>query len=142
MRISDDPHRFDPGATLQHGDGRHLVVESSRTHRDRLLVRFSGVATREEAEALRGPLYVGSNALRELDEQEYWEHDMIGCEVVLADGSRVGTVSEVIVRPAQDLLEIETSRGLRLLPFVAAIVKEVDRAGRRVLVDPPEGLLD
>ncbi len=142
VRISDDPHRFDPGAVVTHGDGRELVVESARVHRDRFLVRFEGVATREEAEALRGPLYVPADAVRELGESEYWEHDIIGCSVHLPDGTDVGTVADVIVRPAQDLLEIDTPAGSRLVPFVEAIVKEVDLDGRRVLVDPPEGLFD
>ncbi|MDP9068908.1 MAG: ribosome maturation factor RimM [Actinomycetota bacterium] len=142
VRISDDPNRFDPGAVLTHEDGRELVVESSRVHRDRFLVRFEGVATREQAEALRGPLYVPAEARRELEESEYWEQDLVGCTVELADGNEVGTVSDVIVRPAQDLLEVDTPAGTRFVPFVQAIVKEVDLDARRVLVDPPAGLFD
>jgi 16S rRNA processing protein RimM len=142
VRISDDPHRFEPGSLLLHEDGRELVVSSSRGHRDRFLVRFEGADTREAAEALRGALYVDPSRRRELGEAEYWTDDVIGCEVFLADGTSVGEVSDVIVRPAQDLLELSTPRGPRFVPFVADIVTDVDASARRVVVDPPEGLLD
>lgn len=142
IRISDDPHRFDPGATLMHEDGRELTVSSSRTHRDRFLVHFEGAVDRESAQGLRGALYVDPTSVRELEESEFWESDLVGCRVVLADGTDVGQVSDVIVRPAQDLLQVETARGQRLIPFVEDIVSEVDAGDRRVVVDPPEGLLD
>ena len=142
IRISDDPHRFDPGAKLIQEDGRELTVRSSRSHRDRFLVHFEEAFDRESAQALRGALYVAPSAVRELDESEFWEGDLVGCRVVLSDGSEVGEVSDVIVRPAQDLLQIETSRGQRLVPFVGEIVTEVDAETRVVTIDPPEGLLD
>lgn len=142
IRISDDPHRFDPGATLLHEDGRELTVRSSRSHRDRFLVHFEGAIDRESAQALRGALYVDPSDARELDESEFWEGDLVGCRVVLADGTDIGEVSDVIVRPAQDILQIETARGQRLVPFVGDIVTEVDAERRRVTIDPPEGLLD
>lgn len=142
IRISDDPHRFDPGATLIHADGRELVVASARAHRDRFLVRFEDVVDRAAAETLRGALYVPADALRDLEDSEFWEADLVGSRVTLPDGSEVGEVSDVIVRPAQDLLQIETPRGPRLVPFVTEIVTEVDPEARRVVIDPPEGLLD
>lgn len=142
VRISDDPHRFDPGAVLTHEDGRRLVVVSSRSHRDRFLVHFEGVVDREGAQGLRGALYVPAEAARELDDAEFWEADLVGSRVTLPDGTEVGEVSDVIVRPAQDLLQIETPRGQRLVPFVSQIVIEVEPDERRVTIDPPEGLLD
>lgn len=142
VRISDDPRRFEPGATLTHEDGRELVVASSRAHRDRFLVRFEGSGTREDAEALRGALYVDADDARELGGSEFWEHELVGSSVVLVDGTAVGRVTDVIVRPAQDLLEVETDGGTRLVPFVDEIVTEVDRSERRVVLDPPAGLLD
>lgn len=111
-------------------------------HRDRFLVRFEDVNSREEAELLRGALYVGVAATRELDEAEYWESDVVGSVVFLADGSEIGRITDVIVRPAQDLLEVETASGRHLIPFVEAIVTEVDTEARRVVIDPPAGLLD
>lgn len=142
IRISDDPHRFDPGSMLIHEDGRALIVEAARVHRDRFLVRFEGVTSREEAEGLRGALYIGADETRELEPREFWEHEVVGCRVFLADGSEIGRVTNVIVRPAQDLLEVETSSGRYLIPFVDAIVSEVDADAQRVVIDPPAGLLE
>lgn len=126
---------------MLHEDGRLLVVISSRVHRDRFLVRFDGIDSREAAEGLRGALYVAADEARELGESEYWERDVVGCDVYLPDGTKVGRVTDVIVRPAQDLLEVETATGRHLVPFVEAIVTDIEADARRVVVDPPEGLL-
>jgi 16S rRNA processing protein RimM len=141
-RLSDDPLRFEPGARLVHANGQEMVVEASRVHRDRFLVKFAGSDTREDAEMLRGDLFVPEGDARELGDGEYWPHDLVGCEVHLADGTQVGSVSSVTEGPAQDLLTVTTSKGDRLIPLVAAIVVDVDVEAKRVLVDPPAGLLD
>ncbi len=139
--ISDDPRRFEPGSRLHHEDGRVLTVEEARHHRDRFLVRFSGVDDREGAELLRGALYVPADEVRALDEDEYWQHDIVGCDVTTRSGDAVGRVQNVVNGPAQDLLEIETPEGIRLVPMVKEIVVSVDTAARAVVIDPPEGLL-
>ena len=127
---------------MSHEDGRELVIESSRPHRDRFLVRFQGIEDRVAAEGLRGALYVSSEALRDLEEGEFWTHELTGCSVVSTDGHIVGTVDSVIANPGQDLLVVATGSGEVLVPAVAPIVVEVDVAARRVTIDPPEGLLD
>ncbi|MFN2389051.1 MAG: ribosome maturation factor RimM [Actinomycetota bacterium] len=142
VRISDDPHRFDPGARLAHADGRTLIVEDARVHGDRFLVKFVGVDDRGGAEELRGALYVGHDELRELGDGELWVHDLIGCDVWTRDGSLVGEVVDHLARPAQDLIAVRTSSGETLVPLVANIVVEVDLAARRVVIDPPQGLID
>lgn len=143
MRLSDDPHRFDAGATLTHEDGRTLVIESSRPHnKDRFLVKFEGVDAREAAVKLRGSLYVSDDARRELADGEYWIDDLKGAAVHLTTGERIGVVSDVIQNTAQDLLEVATEKGPRLIPSVPEIVTQVDTDAGRVVIDPPEGLLD
>ena len=91
---------------------------------------------------MKGTLFVPADQARDLEEGEYWERDVVGSEVLTGDGTKVGTVIEVIPGPAQDLLEIDTGRGTRLVPFVSDIVTSVDTATRRVVIDPPEGLLE
>lgn len=140
--ISDDPHRFEPGAELHRDDGRALTVVGSYAHGDRFLVRFEGVDSRAAAMLLRGPLYVPVTERRSLDPGEFWHDDLVGCSVVTGDGGNVGTVSGVIAGPSQDLLQIETASGERLVPIVKEIVVEVDTDKKRIVLDPPEGLLD
>jgi 16S rRNA processing protein RimM len=139
--ISDDARRFQPGSVLWRDDGGSVVVESSRRHTNRFLVKFEGVATRDEADALRGPLYVPASDARALDDDEFWPHDLEGCDVLVGETS-VGTVSAILSGTAQDLLEVDTAHGLRLVPFVKEIVVAVDVEARRVTIDPPEGLLE
>ena len=142
MRISDDPQRFDPGARLLHEDGRELIVEAARPHRDRFLVRFEGIETRSDAEALRGALYVPSSQKRELEEAEYWADDLGGCRVKLQSGDEVGVARHVLPGTAHDLLVVDTPEGERLVPMVKAIVTSIDLAGKEIIIDPPEGLLE
>jgi 16S rRNA processing protein RimM len=142
VRISDDPHRFDEGSTLQRADGTILTVESSRSHGERLLVKFLGIDGRDNAEILRGPLFVSPSALRSLEEGEFWHHELIGMTAVASDGSALGTVTEVVPGAAQDLLALDTPAGPRLVPLVSEIVGDVDRDERTVTLHPPDGLLD
>lgn len=140
--ISDDPTRFEPGAQLIHDDGRVLTIEAAREHRGRLLVKFQGIDTRNEAEDLRGAVFVPAGTVRQLDEGEFWERDLVGSQVVTSDGADVGELVDIVPGPAQDLLVVETERGERMVPFVTEIVVAVDASARRIVIDPPEGLLD
>jgi 16S rRNA processing protein RimM len=139
--ISDDPHRFDPGAILVRDDDSEIVVEASRRHNDRLLVKFAGVDSRSAAETARGPLYVKHGQERALDDGEFWERDLIGCEVFVGD-TLVGVVERIDHDQFQDRMVVATDRGERLVPMVKEIVVKVDVAARRLVIDPPTELLD
>ena len=142
VKISDDPGRFDPGGRLLDESGRTLVIESSRAHGNRWLVKFEGFDDRNAAEKLRGPIFVAADDVRRLDADEYWPHDLVGCKVYLVSGTEVGVVEAVVPGAAHDLLVVETARGERLVPVVKDIVVGVDVQARRIDIDPPEGLVD
>lgn len=143
LPISDDPRRFEAGSVLLDPDDREIAVVESRRHRDRLLVRFEGVVDREGAESLRGvALYVTPADLRPLEDDEFWPHDLIGSEVLTPNGEVVGRAVEVVPGSAQDLLQVETKSGPKLIPMTKAIVVDVDAAAARITIDPPQGLLD
>ena len=136
--------RFAVGAQL-HGDTGHpLTVETVRSHRGVLLVRFAGVTDREAAAELRGrTLSVDTAQLPDLtDPDEFYDHQLEGLVAVGPNGAALGTVREVVHAPASDLLVVDTTRGEVLVPFVQAIVPKVDLAAGRVVLDPPAGLLD
>lgn len=146
--------RFAPGSVLRvRASGRaaglpeRLTVTAARRHGDRLLVRADEVDGRDGAEALRTaalvaePLDTGS--LDVDDPDEFGDHELEGCAAVLADGTTVGTVRDVRHGVGGELLVVARDDGSEVLvPFVAAIVVEVDVAARRLVLDPPEGLLD
>lgn len=142
LPISDDPHRFDPGSVLLREAGAPLTVEEARVHRNRLLVKFQGVDARDEAESLRGPVYVSVEQARELEGDEFWSHELVGCELIDENGGVLGRVERVDPGAAHDLLIISTPVGERLVPAVRNILREVDLEARRIVAAPPEGLLD
>ncbi|WP_187398695.1 ribosome maturation factor RimM [Micromonospora sp. WP24] len=122
-----------------------LVIESARWHQGRLLVAFEGVFDRDVAEALRDTL-VGvdrSEVAAPEDPEEFNDHQLVGLSVVTPTGERLGEVARIDHAPSSDLLVLRRPEGkTALIPFVKAIVPEVDLANRRVVVDPPGGLLD
>jgi 16S rRNA processing protein RimM len=149
VRTDEPDLRFAPDsvlrARLRDGTARPLTVATARPHGERLLVRFAEVLTRDVAETLRGALLLVDVA--DLppteDPDEFYDHELEGLAATLADGTPVGTVLEVVHGPGGDLLVLELDGGREVLvPFVHAIVPEVDVAARRVVLDPPEGLLD
>ena len=148
---TDSPQeRFASGAVLQRAgaDGVGvgvLTVEAARPHSGRMLVRFAEAPDREAAEALRGSrLLVDPAALPPTDDpDEFHAHQLEGLAVELVDGTAVGSVREVVHGPAGELLVLaRTGAPDALVPFVRAIVPTVDLAGGRVVLDPPDGLLD
>ncbi|HXW88064.1 MAG TPA: ribosome maturation factor RimM [Streptosporangiaceae bacterium] len=124
-----------------------LTVTGTRWHSGRLLVRFAGVEDRNSAEDLRGTLLVVDSGDLEdpTDPDEFRDHQLIGLRVIGPGGEQVGTVDDVL-HSGQDLLVVAGS-GARagaeiLIPFVSAIVSDVDLAAGLLHVDPPPGLLD
>jgi 16S rRNA processing protein RimM len=122
-----------------------LTVESVRPHQSRLLVVFDGVYDRTLAEDLRGVLLcVDSAEVKSSDDpDEFNDHELVGLAAVDAAGQPLGEVVRVDHAPASDLLVVRRPDGrTALVPFVKAIVPEVDLAAGRVVLTPPEGLLD
>jgi 16S rRNA processing protein RimM len=142
LRTDEPERRFADGATLA-TDGGPLTVDSTRWHQGRLLVRFAGTEGRDGAEALRDrELRVAIDpGEAPADPEEFYDHQLVGLEVVTVDGAEVGVLTRVDHHAAQDLLVIETATGEVLFPFVSAFVPEVDVAGGRIVLDDRPGLL-
>jgi 16S rRNA processing protein RimM len=145
-RTDEPDERFAPGATLSvDGPVNSLVVQRAHWHSGRLLVHFEGVDDRNGAEALRGLLLHVDRDPAELpeDPEEFYDSTLLGCRVELIDGSAVGEVVDVVHLPAQDLLVVRLADEREVMvPFVEAIVPTVDAPSRRIVIDPPGGLLD
>ncbi len=140
--------RFAPGAVLtarlRDRSVRPVTVTAARPHSGRLLVRFEEVPDRTVAETMRGAqLLVDAAELPPSDDPDaFYDHELEGLAVVLTDGTPIGTVSEIARGPGGDLLVVKKEDGTEaLVPFVRAIVPEVDVTAGRVVIDPPEGLL-
>jgi len=132
-------------APLYTEDGaRSFTVKLGKPIPNGFSARMGGVATREQAEALRGTrLYADRDKLPALPDDEFYHADLIGLTVLDAGGEKLGRVSSVQNHGAGDLLELQRpGKGNALLPFTLAIVPTVDLAAGRIIADPPEGLLE
>jgi 16S rRNA processing protein RimM len=146
---TDDPDiRFAAGAVLTTDPvaAGPLTVEAVRWHSGRLLVEFAGIADRTQAESLRGIWLTMDSAqvTSPADPDEFYDHELVGLAVVTTSGDPVGVVTDVR-HHGQDLLVIQPTEPRRdglLVPFVAAIVPEIDVAAGRLVIDPPPGLFD
>ncbi|SDF36614.1 ribosome maturation factor RimM [Pseudonocardia oroxyli] len=147
---TDSPEvRFAAGSVLRARrpgtPDRTLTVEGSRPHSGRLLVRFREAPDRTTAEELRGLqlLLPAAELPAPEDPDEFHAHQLEGLRAELADGTVIGTVREVVLGPGGDLLAVaREGRPDALVPFVTEIVPIIDLPGGRVVVAPPEGLLD
>jgi len=139
--------RFRPGAELfieRNGAIQTLTLTSVRFHRDRPVIGIAGVETMSDAEALAGrELRVPVDRLAPLPGGTFYRHDLIGCRVETPAGELVGTVEKVEgTLSGSRLVVAAASRGEVLIPLVAKICIAVDPAAKRIVIDPPEGLLD
>jgi 16S rRNA processing protein RimM len=122
-----------------------LTVESARDQNGRLVVAFEGVPDRNAAEQLRNTMLQvdASDVPPSDDPDEFHDLQLMGLAAELPDGSALGDVTDVLHLPHGDVLVVRRAEGSEVLvPFVKAIVPEVDLDAGRLVVDPPQGLLD
>ncbi|MEU8340195.1 16S rRNA processing protein RimM [Actinomadura meyerae] len=145
VRTDEPDTRFAAGTRIatDPGTAGPLTIERTRWHSGRLLVRFTGIGDRDAAEALRGTWLVvdPGDIPPSTDPDDFHDQELIGLSVVTADGTDVGEVADIL-HHGQDLLVVRGPAGEALVPFVAALVPEVDVPGGRLVIDPPPGLLD
>lgn len=129
--------------TSEDGTQSYTITLTGQATKGALIARLSGVATKEQADALRGlRLFVERDRLPALPDDEYYHADLIGLDVYDTGGTLLGRVKSVQNHGASDILEIH-GPGLKatvLLPFTLEAVPTVDLASGRIIADPPEGL--
>jgi 16S rRNA processing protein RimM len=145
---TDFPHeRFQPGAELFVRIGERVepvTVTSVRFHRQRPVLGLRGVDDMNAAVALAGAeLRVPVDRLVALPAGVFYRHDLVGCRVETAEGDPVGVVRDVEGSMGGSRLVVQTPAGADvLIPLAAAICAAIDTVGKRIVVAPPEGLLN
>jgi len=138
--------RFAEGNVLVVDHGGQQVerrIVSVRFQQGRPIVALDGVATMNDAEALAGAeLKVPAETLAPLPGGTFYRHDLVGCEVRTKDGQVVGMVTRIEGPVERSLLVVAGKLGEVMIPMVQGIVTSVDIGTRRVVVDPPDGLID
>ncbi len=138
--------RFQTGQTLLVGPeagAEPRRIRDVRFHQGRPIIALDGIETMDEAEALAGTdLWVRAGALPPLPPGTHYRHDLVGCEVTDRAGRAIGRVTGVEGPPDRSRLVVAAERGEILIPLAAHICVEVDVGAKRIVVEPPEGLLE
>jgi 16S rRNA processing protein RimM len=139
-----------------HPDGLFMIDAAGRRSRCEVLwvrpqksglrLAIKDVTTRDQAESLAGcELWIPRKSLPPLDEDTYYWVDLIGMSVFTVDGQYLGRISDIIATGANDVYVVATPEGYPvkeiLLPAIASVVLTVDEAGRKIIVELPEGLI-
>jgi 16S rRNA processing protein RimM len=138
--------RFRPGAelfTLRGGAIAALRLTTVRFQADRPVVGLSGIETIDAAESLAGlELRIPADELVPLPPGAFYRHDLVGCRVETGNGAAVGVVEAVEGTQGASRLVVAGTAGEILIPLAADICTSIDVVARRIVIDPPEGLLD
>lgn len=140
--------RYKQGSKLyffanENGDPLELTVESHRTHKTFDLLKFEGYDSINDVERMKGGmLKVHEDQLIELEENEYYFHEIIGCLVFTTDGEEVGKIKEILTPGANDVWVAKGQGGKDILiPYIEDVVKKVDVKEKIIIIEPMEGLL-
>jgi len=138
--------RFRVGAELfvkRAGGVACVRVNGMRVHQGRPILALEGVVTMNDAEAMAGvELRVPVSALEPLPDGMFYRHDLVGCRVETILGETVGEVAAVEGDLGASRLVVKAPAGEVLIPLAQAICVVIDIAARRIVVDPPDGLLE
>lgn len=143
-----EEQRFEKGTELLITRGNQVVkevtVESYRIHKNNLLVKFVGIDSIEEAEKLKNlQIKIDSENIGELEENEYYFHEIIGCEVFDENGKSLGEISEILTPGANDVWVIKSQNGKEILiPYIGDVVKKIDVENKKIDIEVMEGLID
>lgn len=124
-------------------DPREYRVTATRPHKDAILMTFAAVADRDAAGALRGSVALSPREdLEAAGAPGPYPEDFVGLAVVTRDGREVGAVEEILEYPGTDMFLVSDGEEDVLIPAVDAFLVEIDVAAGKIVIDPPDGLLD
>lgn len=126
------------------GEFAPMAVATARRHKEKLLLTLEGVTDRDAAEALNGKdIYLARDDLPPLEEDEAYVADLMGCQIFMPDNSLAGVLDHFEFPAGQEIWVIRQEDGSEaLFPARPEFIKEIDLEGRRVIINPPQGLLE
>lgn len=143
-----EEERFKKGSKLLITRGnqliREVVVQSYRNHKNFLLVKFEGIDSVEEAEKLKNlQIKIDSDEVGELEENEFYFHEIIGCQVFDENDRNLGEIIGILTPGANDVWVIKGEEGKEILiPYIEDVVKQIDITNKKVNIEVMEGLID
>jgi len=144
--LTDFPERFDGletvTAVMPDESRRELTIERHWFQSGRIVLKFVGVDSIDEAETLRNAeICVSEDEAVDLEEGEFYDWELAGCSVETVAGDQIGTVRELMRTGGTELLVVDGTKEF-LIPFAEAICIEVDVEKKKIVIDPPDGLLE
>ncbi|HET6862643.1 MAG TPA: ribosome maturation factor RimM [Pyrinomonadaceae bacterium] len=145
--LTDFPERFDSLeeiiAVSPGGEQQIVKLENFWFQNDRVILKIESYDDIETAKRLIGFDFAVPEADRvQLEANEYYDWELEGCAVTTVDGEPVGIVSSVMKTGGTEILVVNDQEVEKLVPLAASIVKDIDPAAKRILIDPPPGLLE
>lgn len=143
-----EEERFKKGSKLLITRGnqliREVVVQSYRNHKNFLLVKFEEIDSVEEAEKLKNlQIKIDSDEVGELEENEFYFHEIIGCQVFDENDKNLGEIIDILTPGANDIWVIKGENGKEILiPYIEDVVKKIDITSKKVNIEVMEGLID
>ena len=145
--LTDFPERFERleniVALLPDGARRDLKIENFWFQKGRIVFKFAGFDSIEEAETLRNvEVCIPESEAVELEEGEFFDWELENCEVETVEGLRLGRVRELMRTGGTEILVVEGAEKEYLIPFAESICTEIDVENKLIKIDAPEGLLE
>lgn len=120
-----------------------LTVATHRQHKNFDLLTFEGFLTIEMVEAFRGGiLKISENQLTDLEGNEFYFHEIMGCTVYDLEGQEIGVVTDILQTGANDVWTVTPAKGKEhYIPYIEEVVKEIDIDEKKIIIEPLDGLL-
>jgi len=146
-RITDFEERFTPGETVyikESAKETPFIIESHRVHKGFDLIKLETLDNVNDAENYKGLyLQIHEEQQEELNENEFYYHEIIGSDVVTQSGEHIGQIKDILAPGANDVWVVKRpGKKDGYIPFIESVVKEVDTENKKVVIEPMEGLLD
>jgi 16S rRNA processing protein RimM len=139
--MTDFPDRFSPGEEV-HIDGCPTIIENSRWHKGRAILKLDTVDSVEAAEKLRGRwLEIPPSKLRSLPKDQYYQFQLMGLEVWTTQGQHLGRIADILPTGSNDVYLVQGELGELLIPAIEDVVKSVELEKGRIVVELIAGLL-
>lgn len=145
--LTDFPERFDNLKTIfavnAKGERRELEIENFWFQKNRIVFKFAGIDSIEEAETCRGcDICVPESEAVELDEDEFFDWELEDCRIETVEGEHIGSVKEILRTGGTEILVVAGAEKEFLIPFAASVCTEVDVENKLIKIEAPEGLLE
>jgi 16S rRNA processing protein RimM len=146
--LTDFPERFADVDTLialsPQGERQTVELEDFWFQNDRIILKLADCDSVADAEKFRDYEFcVSESEIVELEQDEYYDFDLEGCNVQEVNGRRIGQVKSILKTGGPDILVIAAENGAEIMvPLAESIIVQIDTAAKNIVIDPPEGLLD